>query len=120
MYNIHLHAGVHYTLRCLNTGDLAAYICFIMSEYFFILLRSDQWVGFYPTDVSVIEKQKANERRYGWEWLDGSSVTWLKWKTGEPGIDTDMCARLRKEKALRGKECTASYYFICKRVSIIT
>ena len=101
-------------------SQIKQHIFVLLRTIVILLFRSDQWVGFYPTDDSVITKPDVDDRRYGWAWLDRSAVTWLTWKAEEPTQNTDGCARLHKDMFLKGKECTHSYYYICKRVSIVT
>ena len=99
-------------------ADMQAGNCYISIEAVNIIninYRSDQWVGLYPSDVSVIYEDSVTNRRQGWAWLDGSDVTWLEWQDDDPNI-SEGCARLISDKLLAGRVCTHQYYFICKQV----
>ena len=101
--------------------DMQAGNCYISVETVNIIdiyYRSDQWVGLYPSDVSVVDKDTAEERRQGWAWLDGSDVTWLEWQDDDPDR-SEGCARLISDKLLAGRDCTVQYYFICKQVCFL-
>eukprot|EP01038_Epipyxis_sp_PR26KG_P014866 gene14866-19983_t len=79
---------------------------------------SDLWIGFntkYYTGTSSTHSDQ-------FVWVDGSSITYTNWKSGEPdnccsysSVNEEFCTKMNSIGEWYGENCWSQYNFICEQ-----
>ncbi|KAI0228135.1 hypothetical protein LSAT2_021363 [Lamellibrachia satsuma] len=85
-------------------------------EHAFIItsgnITHDHWLGMRRNSTRELT---IAEKREDWHWLDGTSLNYRNWKTGEPSTNA-QCAVITKTGSWDDEYCSRSHKFICKKV----